>query len=109
MTLLDILEGIGPHNAEREELERRQSSGSEGDNERSSRQHHEDAEENNFAGTAGTTGEGWLAGASSLAEETMASPRTSFTKYLATLYLHGDSVSAPMKAGAKLLLGVIFS
>ncbi|CAM9209213.1 unnamed protein product [Ectocarpus sp. 4 AP-2014] len=72
VTLLDILEGVGPHNTEREELERRQSSGSEGDNERSFQQHHEDAKENNFAGTVGTTGERWLAGASSLAEETMA-------------------------------------
>ncbi|CAM9247576.1 unnamed protein product, partial [Ectocarpus fasciculatus] len=72
VTLLDTLEGIGPHNAEREELERRQFSGSEGSNGRSSQQHHEDDEENNAAGIAGTTGEGWLAGASSLAEETMA-------------------------------------
>ncbi|CAM9264371.1 unnamed protein product [Ectocarpus sp. 12 AP-2014] len=72
VTLLDILEGIGPHNAEREELERRQSSGIEGDNELSSQQHHEDAEENNFAGIVGKAGEGWLTGASRLAEETMA-------------------------------------
>ncbi|CAB1113909.1 unnamed protein product [Ectocarpus sp. CCAP 1310/34] len=72
VTLLDIIEGVGPHNAEREELERRQSCGSEGDNERSFQQQHGDVEENNLAGTVGTTGEGWLAGASSLAEETMA-------------------------------------
>ncbi|CAM9320928.1 unnamed protein product, partial [Ectocarpus sp. 13 AM-2016] len=72
VTLLDILEGIGPHNTEREELERRQSSGIEGDSEISSQQHDDDAKENNVAGTAGTTEEGWLAGASSLAEETLA-------------------------------------
>lgn len=83
MTLLDTLEGMGPHNAEREELERRQSSGSEGDHGLSSQLHHEDAEDNDLAGTAETTGEGWLAGASSLAEETMASPEKTFTKYLA--------------------------